>query len=127
MLKLFVCTALIYLPIALLCGMLCFAAARWGLRRKNRTVRSVVKAGSLLCLAVLASGVMYGILRFSGIILFASDHAVSHHWFGASWRDEGFRCIYLCSIAFIGIAAALWAENRRVSNGGEGNALNGAL
>lgn len=114
MLKLFVCTALIYLPIALLCGMLCFAASRWGLRRKNRAVRSVVKAGSLLCLAVLASGVMYGILRFSGIILFASDHAVSHHWFGASWRDEGFRCIYLCSIAFIGIVAAHRAENGRI-------------
>lgn len=114
MLKLFVCTALIYLPIALLCGMLCFAAARWGLRRKSGTVRSLVKAGVLVCLTALAVGVIYGVLRFSGVLLFAGDHAVSHHWFDASWRDEGFRCIYLCSAAFLGIAAAHRAENGRI-------------
>ena len=42
MLKLFVCTALIYLPIALLCGILCFAAARGALRRTGRKMEGSI-------------------------------------------------------------------------------------
>lgn len=90
MLKGIIITALIYLPIALPYGMLCFFAARWSLRRKNRLIRFITRTGSLLCLTILTAGIIYGILRFSGTIMFADDNTISYNWFDASWRDDGF-------------------------------------
>lgn len=112
MLKLLICTALMYLPIALPCGILCFFVARWCLQRKNRIAGSIVRTGLPLCLIILAVGIIYGALRFSGTILFADDNTISYNWFDSSWRDDGFGYIYRCAVAFIGIGAAVLFEKR---------------
>lgn len=116
MLKLVISTALLYLPLALLWGVLGFFAARWSLRRKNKVMRRIVKAGFLLCLAAMIAGVLYGILRFSGTIMFADDNTISYNWFDASWRDDGFEYIYKCGAVSVVIAAALLSE-RKQENG----------
>ena len=113
MLKLVIDTALLYSPLALLWGALGFFAVRWSLRRKNKVVRRIVKAGLLLCLAALTAGVLYGILRFSGTIMFADDNTISYNWFDASWRDDGFEYVYKCGIAFVVIAAAVLSERKQ--------------
>lgn len=112
MLKLVVCTALMYLPIALPCGILCYIVARWSLQRKNKIVKLVVRAVGLFCLMALGTGIIYGVLRFSGTIMFVSDNTISYNWFDASWRDDGFNYIYKCGTAFIGIIAAVLSVKR---------------
>ena len=112
MLKLLICTALMYLPIALPCGMLCFFVARWCLQRKNQITVSIVRTGLLLCFIILTVGIIYGTLRFSGTIMFADDNTISYNWFNSSWRDDGFGYIYKCGVAFIGIGAAVLLEKR---------------
>ena len=112
MLKLVVCTALMYLPIALPCGIFCFVVAHWSLQQKNKVVRLVVKTVGLFCLIALGTGIIYGILRFSGTIMFSSDNTISYNWFDASWRDEGFDYIYKCGTAFIGIITAVLSVKR---------------
>ena len=112
MLELVVCTALMYLPIALPCGILCFVAARWSLQQKNKAVRLVVRPVGLFCLIALGMGIIYGVLRFSGTIMFVSDNTSSYNWFDASWRDDGFNYIYRCGTAFIGIIAAVISVKR---------------
>ena len=116
MLKLFVCTALMYLPIALPCGILCFVVARWSLQRKNRIVKLVARTIVLFCLMTLSAGMIYGILRFSGTIMFSSDNTISYNWFDASWRDEGFDYIYKCGTAFIGIVTAVISVKRNTKS-----------
>ena len=110
MFKLFICTALLYLPAALPCWMLCFFVVRRCLHQENRIVRAVVRAVFLLCLAILTVGMIYGALRFSGTIMFASDNCISYNWFDASWRDDGFKYIYGCGTAFAGFLAAFLLE-----------------
>ena len=112
MLELLMGTALLYFPIALPCGMLCFLIVRRSLQGKHRFVRFIVRAGLFLCLTILIAGIIYGALRFSGTILFTDDNTVSYNWFGASWRDDGFKYIYTCGIAFIGIVTAFLFEKR---------------
>ena len=105
MVKLVICTALVYLPIALPCGMLCFCVARWSLRRRRGDAHAWLKICVFAVLAILAAGMCYGALRFGGILRFAEDHEISYHWFGASWRDDGFRYLYGCGTGLAGLAA----------------------
>lgn len=114
MFKLFICTALIYLPIAIPCGMLCFFVVRRSLQQENRIVRIVVRAGFLLCLAMLTAGIIYGVLRFSGTVMFAADNYISYNWFDTSWRDDGFKYIYGCGTVFMGFVTAFLLETRNV-------------
>lgn len=112
MFKLFMQTALINLPIAIPCCMLCFLVARWSLWQENRIVRVVIRVGFLLCLAILTAGMIYGALRFSGTIMFATDNGISYNWFDASWRDDGFNYIYGCGTVFVGFVTAFLFEIR---------------
>lgn len=112
MLKLFIGTALLYLPIAIPCCILCFGVVRRSLQQKDRIVRIVARAGFLLCLAVLTAGMIYGALRFSGAIMFATDNQISHNWFSASWRDDGFKYLYGCGTVFAGFVTAFLLERR---------------
>ena len=116
MFKLFIQTALINLPIAIPCCMLCFLVARWSLRQENRIVRVVIRVGFLLCLAILTAGMIYGALRFSGTIMFATDNGISYNWFDTSWRDDGFNYIYGCGTVFVGFVTAFLFETRNVKN-----------
>ena len=114
MLELCMIKVLLGLPIAIPCGLACFAAAQWSFRRKGTTARRAVRAGLCVCLAVLTAGIVYGILRFSGAVIFPGDNCLSLNWFNASWRDEGFRYLYCCAVALCGIGAAWRLEKRRV-------------
>ena len=54
MLKLFLVMALMFLPLSVPYGILCFAAARWGLQRKTLRFRRGVRVCLLIGLALLA-------------------------------------------------------------------------
>jgi len=47
--------------------------------------------------------------------MFADDNCISYHWFGASWRDDGFNCIYGFGTVFVGLVTALLFEARDVN------------
>lgn len=117
MAQLFAVTAMVRLPMAVLCGILCFAAAQWSLQWKCKMIG---RACVLLCLAAMAAGIMYGVLRFSGIILFADDLERSTCWFGSSWRDDGFGYMYGCGPVFAGATAALFFRRREKYSAGHG-------
>ncbi|MGI6029924.1 MAG: hypothetical protein ACOX7F_00290 [Eubacteriales bacterium] len=115
MLQLFLSTALIDLPFAIPMGLLCFAVGRWGLRRCP-AAPGLVRGCFFLCFAALTAGMLYGMLRFHGVLLFPADNDFSYHWFGASWRDEGFQVLYGCGTALLGLAAAFLSERKRANS-----------
>lgn len=108
--KLFLVEALTYLPLSLPCGILCFAAARWGLERKGPRIRQIVRVCLLIGLALLAAGMAYGLLRYCGVLVFPDDDPSSIHLFNSSGGDEGFQYLYMCGTVFLGILAALRQE-----------------
>ncbi len=105
--KLFLVEALTYLPLSLPCGILCFAAARWGLERKGPRIRQIVRVCLLIGLALLAAGMIYGLLRYCGVLVFPDDDFSSVHFFDSSGGDEGFQYLYVCGIISLEILAAL--------------------
>ena len=118
MLKDLIVTVLLLLPLTLPCGLFFFVVARWSLQREGLIVQKMVRAGILCCSIMLIVGIVYGVLRFSGILVFATDTAVSYHWFFASYRDEGFKYMYGCGIPlWIIVAAVLSQRPRRPSKG----------
>ena len=121
MLKLFLVMALMFLPLSVPCGILCFAAARWGLQRKSPRLRRVVRVCLLIGLALLAAGMIYGLLRYCGVLVFPDDDFSSVHFFASSGGDEGFQYLYMCGTVFLGILAALRQERaahpRRTAEG----------
>ena len=92
--------------IAVIPGAVGFRAVRWCLERGWR-------AAGLLALAVLGAGVLYGALRFTGVLQFAGDTAGSFHFFDTSCRDAGVLHLYLCGAFFAGTAAAMAAGFRK--------------
>ena len=72
MAKVFFVTLLLHAPIILMIGGFCFLLARWSLRRQ--VFNKLIKAMLLLCLIAFSIGVVYGIMRFSGLIIFADDN-----------------------------------------------------
>ena len=105
--KLFLVAALMYLPLSLPWGILCFAAARWGLERKGPRIRQIVRVCLLIGLALLAAGMTYGLLRYCGVLVFPDDDFSSVHFFDSSGGDEGFQYLYVCGTSFLGILAAI--------------------
>ena len=81
MLKLFLVMALMFLPLSVPYGILCFAAARWGLQRKTLHFRRGVRVCLLIGLALLAAGMAYGLLRYCGVLVFPDDDPSSIHLF----------------------------------------------
>ncbi len=110
MLKLFLVMALMFLPLSVPYGILCFAAARWGLQRKTLRFRRGVRVCLLIGLALLAVGMAYGLLRYCGVLVFPNDDPPSIHLFNSSGGDEGFQYLYMCGTVFLGILAALRQE-----------------
>ena len=110
MLKLFLVMALMFLPLSVPCGILCFAAARWVLQRKSPLLWQVVRVCLLIGLALLVAGMVYGLLRYCGVLVFPDDDPSSIHLFNSSGGDEGFQYLYMCGTVFLGILAALWQE-----------------
>ena len=110
MLKLFLVMALMFLPLSVPYGILCFAAARWGLQRKTMRFRRGVRVCLLIGLALLAAGMAYGLLRYCGVLVFPDDDPSSIHPFNSSGGDEGFQYLYMCGTVFLGILAALRQE-----------------
>ena len=82
--------------------MMRYAVSRWCLKRGWRFI-------CILALALLGAGVVCGVLRFTGIILFAGDDYMSYHFFGAGFRDDGFPNIFFGGALFLGTAAAFAA------------------
>ena len=107
MLKLFLVMALMFLPLSVPCGILCFAAARLGLQRKSPRLRRVVRVCLLIGLALLAAGMVYGQLRYCGVLVFPDDDPSSIHLFNSSGGDEEFQYLYMWGTAFLGIQATL--------------------
>lgn len=107
MLKLILFTAFMRLPYALLIGLSCFAIAQRTLRCEGNVLHVIVRATIFLCILLSAAGIIYGVLRFSGVLLYASDNSSSCNWFDESFQDEGFQYIYLCATVLVGIGTAL--------------------
>ncbi|MCQ4864800.1 hypothetical protein [Pseudoflavonifractor phocaeensis] len=82
--------------------MMSYAVSRWCLKRGRRFI-------CILALALLGAGMVYGVLRLTGIILFAGDNYMSYHFFGAGFRDDGFPYIFFGGVLFLGTAAAFAA------------------
>ena len=96
-------SALLGLPVAIPLAMVVYGLLRLLLKRFHRTTQ----VSCVLTLMVLGAGILYGLLRFSGVIIFPHDQAISNNWFGASWRDDGFRKIYGCGTFAAAILAVL--------------------
>ena len=105
MFKLFIVTLLIHLPLLLILGGISFGIARWSLQRYD--FGKPLKLAFLLLLFALTAGILYGILRYCGMITFANDNFGSWNWFDSSYRDDGFKYIESCGSAFTGIVAAI--------------------
>ena len=110
LLKLFLGTAFVYLPFGLIFGMVSFIFFRWLLKFKHPVIAVIAKLAMLLSSFALIIGVLYGSLRFGGVIIYPSDNTISWNWFDASWRDDGFGHIYPCGCVLIGMASAVLAE-----------------
>ena len=111
MTKLFFITILLYFPILLiLCGVTC-GVARWCLSKQNtyKLLRTIV----LLCGLLSVVGIIYGILRFSGVIIFSSDNYISYNWFDSSYRDDGYQYISNFSSVLAGIVIAYLLERKK--------------
>lgn len=106
MLKMIAGAVVFNLPFALPLGMLCFLFMRWCLQRRNKVVDAVVKIVFLLCMLALVGGMVYGTLRFGGVICFPDDNTGSQNWFDTSWRDDGFAYVYWCGVAALGFVVA---------------------
>lgn len=103
--KLFIVTLLIRLPLLLIAGGISFGITRWSLQRYD--FGKPLKLVLLLLLFALAAGILYGILRYCGIIIFANDQSGSWNWFDSSCRDDGFQYIVNCGSVFTGIVTAV--------------------
>ena len=101
-------TVLLGLPVSIPLAMAVYGILRLLLKR----FPGITQVGCTLVLVMLAAGMLYGILRFSGIILFPDDNTLSAHWFSASWRDDGFRSFYGCGTFAAAILVALHAEKK---------------
>lgn len=102
--NLFLMTTLVSAPLWLLLVMVVFLLARWRLSRHHKLLR---------LFAVAVGGMVYGLLRYSGIIVFADDTSVSYHWFGSSYGDEGYQSICISASVLLGIGIA-FLNNRRI-------------
>ena len=104
--EIFLFTVLL-VSLVLIPGTMSYAVSRWCLKRGRRFI-------CILALALLGAGVVYGVLRFTGIILFAADNYMSYHFFDASFRDDGFPYIFFGGALFLGTAAAFAAGRNEV-------------
>lgn len=122
MLKLLMGAALFNLPMSIPLCLICFSVTRWGLQKSNSKLKTLTRFVLLLCMSVLTIGIVYGVLRFSGVILYSDDNTISYNWFDASWRDNGFDYFYWCGVALLGILMAHFAHLKGAQHGRKGKA-----
>lgn len=116
MLKLFFMTALMQLPFGLFIGGASFLLSKGLLKFRHPAIAAITKLVILLASFAATIGLVYGLLRFNGVITFPTDNFVSWNWFDASYRDEGFALMYFCCSALIGISSAILVKwNARMS------------
>lgn len=60
----------------------------------------------------LSAGLLYGVLRALGVILYPNDKVgMSYYWYGSSFRDEGIRTAAFCrAVAFGGRPSLGWGK-----------------
>ncbi|WP_409968473.1 hypothetical protein RFF05_00350 [Bengtsoniella intestinalis] len=107
--NLFLMTVLASAPLWMLLVIVVFLLARWSFSRHRKLLRFPL--GLLGCVAVV--GMIYGLLRYNGVIVFADDTYVSYHWFGSSYGDEGYKYICISSSVLLGIGIA-FLNHRRI-------------
>ena len=124
--KLFFQIALFYLPFGGLNAVLCFLFFQWLLKNRRH---SAAKLTMLLGFAAAAAGLVYGSLRFGGVITFADDptylfsYSNISFWFDAFYQDDGFRFAYPCGtalIGFIAVAALEWKARIKLRTSQDG-------
>lgn len=93
---------LVHLPIALPIGMLGYGLAEGAFRMKAGPLQKLMRALLILFLIGLSVGVVYGVLRFSGVIMKTGDNGMSVNDLDASWRDDGFDHFYWCGMPLLG-------------------------
>lgn len=111
MVKAFLVTLLLHLPFVLIIGGFSFFLALWFLRQQ--TFCNFIRIALLISLLVFAVGMLYGVLRFSGLIVFPEDNFNSYNWFDSSYRDNGFKYIYSCGSMIVGIVAAFILSKKK--------------
>lgn len=112
MLKLFLAIALIRdLPWTLLIGVVFFLFFTLLLKYRQPVI---TKLAMLVISIAVVIGLLYGLLRFSGVITYASDMNKNNTayclWFDAFCQEDGYRFIHPFGCALIGIAAAVLPE-----------------
>ena len=85
-----------------MCAIVCFRAAEWCLNKRRRALQIAL----WLLLTAMAMGIVYGLLRLTGAVLFPGDNTYSVNFFDASWRDDGARVLLACGAPFVAISAA---------------------
>ena len=98
---------IVRLPLTLLIGWVCFCYAKLLLMFKHPAIAVIAKLVLGLTSLAAIAGLTYGLLRWSGVIMFPTDNGISWNWFDGSWRDDGFNFIHPCSCVLIGIALAV--------------------
>ena len=87
-------------PFYAVLGVVTFAFVRWCVKWK---------AGRIFCGIVLlgfSAGLIYGLLRATGVILYPDDKARSYYFFDTSFRTEGIKLATPCALELAVILAA---------------------
>ncbi|MCI8423236.1 MAG: hypothetical protein HFF50_06875 [Lawsonibacter sp.] len=83
---------LLWSPFYAILGVVTFAFVRWCMKWK---------AGRIFCgivLLGLSAGLIYGLLRATGVILYPDDKSRSYYFFDSSFRTEGVQLAVPCAL-----------------------------
>jgi hypothetical protein len=90
-------------------GGVAFLAERQLLRRESSLWAAPVP--------VLLVGLVYGILRFTGCLLYAADGWDTGGPWNYTWQNRGALILFVCGSLLAGTLLAVWKERRSGKNG----------
>ena len=89
-------------------------AAFLGERRLYRTRRKLLWAAPF---PLLLAGMIYGVLRFTGCLLYAADGWDPGGAWNYTWQNRGVYVLSVCGCLLVGCLLAVWKERRASRNG----------
>lgn len=105
---------IVKLPTALPIGLLCFGVFRWIYEQERGTFQRIARILLVLCLIVLSVNILYGFLRYSGVLLKPGDNGWSLNDLDGSWRDDGFDHFYWSGVMLLGALVGI-CKGKRVN------------
>ena len=85
-----------------------FLLIRWCLRRNFRLISGLVLAAMAACALMC----VYGVLRFTGVVILPGDNDYSYHLLDTTWRDHGAALLVVYGAFLTSIIAAIVSFRR---------------